>query len=188
MSKLKSILPKLSARSGLVGKKTSWHHLGPSEVIFSHGPEKYKKCKRKKCLFSLVGQWALFTRCGPLLLSTRGGEIGIKLPSARLDLALVRGHGTRRMCFHLFPHLGWMAARAQTGYAHLSPHRNCGQLERSYPAPPICACPHPTTACPTKQSKSNIGKSHDNPLCAKQALLLCPSKFQNMSKLLTDRM
>ena len=28
------------------------------------------------CLFSLLGQWALFTRFGPLLLSTRGREIG----------------------------------------------------------------------------------------------------------------
>ena len=31
----------------------------------------------KKCFFSLVDQWALFTQCGPLLLSTRGGEIGM---------------------------------------------------------------------------------------------------------------
>ena len=30
----------------------------------------------KFCLFSLVGQWALFNRFGPLLLSTRGAEIG----------------------------------------------------------------------------------------------------------------
>ena len=31
----------------------------------------------EELLFSLVGQWALFVRFGPLLLSTRGGEIGI---------------------------------------------------------------------------------------------------------------
>ena len=28
------------------------------------------------CLFSLVGEWALLTQCGPSLLSTRGEEIG----------------------------------------------------------------------------------------------------------------
>ena len=32
--------------------------------------------KIQKMLFSLVGRWALFTPFGPLLLSTRGGEIG----------------------------------------------------------------------------------------------------------------
>ena len=42
---------------------------------FFHGPEKCKKCTTF-CLFFLVGQWALFTRFGPLLLSTRGGAIG----------------------------------------------------------------------------------------------------------------
>ena len=29
-------------------------------------------------VFSLVDQWALFTRCEPLLLSTRGGGIGTR--------------------------------------------------------------------------------------------------------------
>ena len=43
---------------------------------FFHGPEKIQKYVAF-CLFSLVGQWALFTRCGLLLLSTRGEEIGI---------------------------------------------------------------------------------------------------------------
>ena len=38
---------------------------------------------QKFCLFSLVGQWALFTRCGPLLLSTRGGGIGNSAPIIR---------------------------------------------------------------------------------------------------------
>ena len=45
---------------------------------FFHGSKKSKRCV-KICLFSLVGQWALFTRCGPLLLSTRGGGKGIKM-------------------------------------------------------------------------------------------------------------
>ena len=44
-----------------------------------------------KCLFSLVGQWALFTRFGPLLLSTRGWEIGT------VDNLLDPGH----FCLHL---------------------------------------------------------------------------------------
>ena len=56
-------------------KKSSWPYLGPSEAIFSMDRKNPKKCQ-KNCLFSLVGQWALFTRFGPLLLSTRGGEIG----------------------------------------------------------------------------------------------------------------
>ena len=51
-----------------------WGHLRP----FFHGLEKNQKMQKKKCLFSLVGQWALFTRCGPLLLSTQGGETGKK--------------------------------------------------------------------------------------------------------------
>ena len=61
------------ARSGLVGKKSSWPHLGQSEAIFSMDR---KTKKKQKGLVYLVGQWALFTRFGPLQLSTRGGEIG----------------------------------------------------------------------------------------------------------------
>ena len=71
--KIQSVLPKMSARSGLVGKKTSWPHLRPPEAIFSMDRKNQKMLIF--CLFSLVGLWALFTRCGPLLLSTRGGAI-----------------------------------------------------------------------------------------------------------------
>ena len=58
-SKFKSVLPKMSARSGLVGKNPPgpiWGHLRP----FFPWTEKIKK-NRIFCLFSLVGQWALFT-------------------------------------------------------------------------------------------------------------------------------
>ena len=75
ISKSKSVLPKMSARSGLVGKQSSrpiWGHLRQ----FFHGPKTTTKKKTSFCQFSLVGQWALFTRCAPLLLSTRCGEIG----------------------------------------------------------------------------------------------------------------
>ena len=70
-SQFKSVLPKMSARSALVGKKTSeafypWTGKNEKNTFF--------------CLFPLVGQWALFTRCGPLLLSTRGGGIGTQIP------------------------------------------------------------------------------------------------------------
>ena len=34
-SKFKSVLPKMSARSGSVGKKSSWPYLRPSQAIFS---------------------------------------------------------------------------------------------------------------------------------------------------------
>ena len=36
-SKSKSVSPKMSARSGLVGNKTSWPHLGPFQAICSMG-------------------------------------------------------------------------------------------------------------------------------------------------------
>ena len=61
-------------------KKSSWPHLGPSQAISSMG-RKNPKNVPKKCRLSLVGQWALFTRCGPLLPATRGGEIGISVAS-----------------------------------------------------------------------------------------------------------
>ena len=41
-------------------KKSSWPYLGQSDAIFSIG-RKHQKLS-KICLFSLVGQWALFTR------------------------------------------------------------------------------------------------------------------------------
>ena len=43
---------------------------------FFHGPEKLKKCK-KNAYFPWWANGPLFTRFGPLLLSTRGGGIGI---------------------------------------------------------------------------------------------------------------
>ena len=47
----------MSAKSGLVGKKSSRPYLGPSEAIFSIGRKIKKKCQTF-FLFSLVGQWA----------------------------------------------------------------------------------------------------------------------------------
>ena len=44
-SKFKSVLPKMSARSGLVGKKSSRPYLGPSEAIFSIGRKNQKNTK-----------------------------------------------------------------------------------------------------------------------------------------------
>ena len=44
----------MSARSGLVGKRTSRPHLGPPRVIFCVGRKNAKM--PKFCLFSLVGQ------------------------------------------------------------------------------------------------------------------------------------
>ena len=67
-SEFKSVLPKTSARSGLVGENPPgpiWGHLRQ----FFPWTGKIQKMP-KFCLFPLVGQWALFTRCGPLLLST----------------------------------------------------------------------------------------------------------------------
>ena len=55
--------PKMSARSGLAGKRPSRPQLGPSQTIFPmhrSNPEN----SHFFCLFSLVGQWALFTRFG----------------------------------------------------------------------------------------------------------------------------
>ena len=45
---------------------------GPSQAIFSMGRKNQNSSKN--CQFSLVGQWALFTRFGPLLLSTLVGK------------------------------------------------------------------------------------------------------------------
>ena len=58
-------------------KKSSWPYLGPSEAFYSMNR---KKSNKQLCfyLFPLVGQWALFTRGGPLLPSTRGGAIGLQ--------------------------------------------------------------------------------------------------------------
>ena len=43
-------------------KKPRGSHLGPSEAIFSMDRKNQKHTKQ--CIFSLVGQWALFTRFG----------------------------------------------------------------------------------------------------------------------------
>ena len=50
ISKFKSVLPKMLARSGLVGKKSSWPYLGPSEAIFSIG-RKNPKIAQKLPIF-----------------------------------------------------------------------------------------------------------------------------------------
>ena len=58
-------------------KKSSRPYLGTSEAIFSIGWKNAKNVK-KKCLFSLVGQWApIHPVWGHVLLSTRGGPIDI---------------------------------------------------------------------------------------------------------------
>ena len=61
-SKSKSVLPKMSARSGLAGKRPSRPHLVPSQAIFPWTGKIEKMYIF--CQFSLVGQWALFTRFG----------------------------------------------------------------------------------------------------------------------------
>ena len=64
-------------------KKSSWPYLGPSQVMF---PWSEKILKMYNCWpFSLVGQWTLFTRFGPLLLSTWGWEIGRMTSSGGLS-------------------------------------------------------------------------------------------------------
>ena len=55
ISKCKSVLPKMSARSGLVGKKSSWPHLGPSQAFFPMDRQNPKNIQ-KKYIFSLVGR------------------------------------------------------------------------------------------------------------------------------------
>ena len=41
-SKSKSVSPKMSARSELVGKNSTWPHLGPSQANFSMGQKHAK--------------------------------------------------------------------------------------------------------------------------------------------------
>ena len=55
-SKFKSVLPKMSARSGSVGKKSSRPYLGPSEAIFSMDRKVQKMSK--DCIFFLGGALA----------------------------------------------------------------------------------------------------------------------------------
>ena len=63
----------MSARSGIGGTKVIlgliWGHPRPFFM-----DRKHLKVVLKNCLLPLVGQWALFTRFGPLLLSTQGGD------------------------------------------------------------------------------------------------------------------
>ena len=58
----------MSARSGLVGKKSSRPYLGPSEAIFSMDRKNPKKCK-------ILPIFAYFPGVGPLLLSTLRKDI-----------------------------------------------------------------------------------------------------------------
>ena len=44
-SEWKSVLPQMLARSGLVGKKSSWPYLGPSQAIFSMDQKIKKNAK-----------------------------------------------------------------------------------------------------------------------------------------------
>ena len=64
-SKSKSVLPKMLARCGLVGKYSSRPSLLQFQTIF---PWAAKMQKMRNCyLCSLVGQWALFTRFGEMV-------------------------------------------------------------------------------------------------------------------------
>ena len=76
-SKSKSVLPKMSARSGLVGKNPPgpiWAHLGP---FFAWAG----KIEKSMSAYFLVGQWALFTRFGPCQCNrTVHGQICLKWP------------------------------------------------------------------------------------------------------------
>ena len=77
-----------------------------------------------------MGQWALFTRCGPLLLSTQGGAIGSiarcihkahasqhttwhPLHPDRLTVLRAQVWWKSTSLMYLLPHPGWIAARAK---------------------------------------------------------------------------
>ena len=68
MSKMKTLRMQIRSAQN-VGKvwirreKSSRPHLGPSQANFVQGPKKSKNMLQI-CLFSLVGQWAPFTRFG----------------------------------------------------------------------------------------------------------------------------
>ena len=55
ISKFKSVLPKMSARSGLVGNKSSRPYLGPSEAIFSMDRKNPKNAR----ILPIFPVWAL---------------------------------------------------------------------------------------------------------------------------------
>ena len=60
----------MSARSGLIGKSNSRAHLWQFQTNFAM--ERKNPKADKKCLFSLVSQWALFTRFGVIQLYLAG--------------------------------------------------------------------------------------------------------------------
>ena len=68
-SKSKSVLPKMSARFFYAGKRRPRPIWGPPGQFFPWAGKIQKLSKF--CLFSLVGQWALFTRFGALAISQR---------------------------------------------------------------------------------------------------------------------
>ena len=106
---------------------------GPSKVIFSMDRKKIQTII-KKCLFSLVGQWALFTRVGPLLLSTRGGAIGYLIPFWCAD--------ARWPCS--LRHLAYTSSCAQTREM---------QLKRLCPITRCATMINPSVWNPTKSSQ-----------------------------------
>ena len=58
-SKSKPVSPKMSARSGLAGKRTSRPHLGPSQAIFCVGRKNTKNDKILPIVLGgPMGQWA----------------------------------------------------------------------------------------------------------------------------------
>ena len=67
--RIDSVLPKMSARSGLAGKKPSRPHLGPSQAIFCVGR---KNPKNAKMLVIFLGG-----PMGPIHLV--GREVGVRM-------------------------------------------------------------------------------------------------------------
>ena len=87
----------MSARSGLVGKKSSWAHLGPPGPIFCVGRKNPKNIK----ILSILPWW---THPCYLTLCTQRSSTGKYVErSPCFDQGLI---------FDLLPHLGWIAARA----------------------------------------------------------------------------
>ena len=61
-------------------------HDSPQKMAYGVPKITHDSKKQNICLFPLVGQWALFTRFGPLLLSTWGGEIGNNCPYSSIEI------------------------------------------------------------------------------------------------------
>ena len=88
----------MSARYGLVATQILLAPFGTISGNFSMGRTNPQTAKI--CLFSLVGQWALFTRFRPLLQSTRGGEVGKTY--SRIDWSeAFPNHGQTVLDFHV---------------------------------------------------------------------------------------